>query len=911
MMGPLRVLLLEDRAADADLVVRELRRAGFEPDWQRVDTEAAFVAALDAPFDFILVDYRLPQFDGLAALRIVRERGLDVPVIVVTGTLGDELAVECLKQGAADFVLKDRLERLGPAVTRAFEDVRLRRERERTQAELGAAHASLADSEARYRSLFNNLLNGYARCRMIFEDGRPVDFAFVDVNPAFELLTGLAAVVGKPVTQAIPGLRDAHPQLFEILGRVARGAPPERFELFVTPLGIWVSAGVYHAAPGEFVAVFDNITERKQSEQALRESELRLQVATQASNIGPWDWNLETNEVYFSPEWKRQIGYADDEIAGEFHEWESRLHPADHDGILAAAQASVADPSIDYNVEFRLRHKDGSYRWIQTGGTVMTDAAGQPTRMLGCHVDITEQKEALIEREQLTRTMRLILESTGEGVYGLDLSGRCTFINRAAAAMFGWSADELIGKDMHALTHHTRADLSPYPADECPITDTRMGGGPHRMDGEVFWRRDQTSFPVGYSSYPIVEHGDIRGAVVTFADVTEKIELEAQFRQAQKLEAIGQLTGGVAHDFNNMLTAILGFAQFLEESLEADDPRRTDVTEIRHAGERAAHLTQQLLAFSRRQVLRPQVVDLNALVSELAQMLHRLIGEDVTLDTRLVEGLGKTRVDPGQIQQVIMNLVMNARDAMPEGGVLTIETANAVLDDEAVRAYPGAAAGSYIVLRVADTGGGMDEATQKRIFEPFFTTKPLGKGTGLGLSTVYGIVRQSSGFLHVESTVGRGTVFEVYIPRAGDQAADPIGRTADAPEKGTETILLVEDEEAVRSLARRMLEKQGYSVIEAGGCAAALSVATDTDAIDLLVTDVRMPGGTGPALYRDLAAARPGLKVLFMSGYSDDRAEPGDPMAGHVFLQKPFDGNALAQKVREALDRPAHASAGP
>ncbi|MBI4885713.1 MAG: PAS domain S-box protein [Acidobacteria bacterium] len=777
------------------------------------------------------------------------------------------------------------------------------RDNDQAQADLRAAHERLLESQARYQSLFDNLLDGFALCRMLFENGRPVNWTYLEVNPAFERLTGLTDVVGRPVTEVIPGIVEAHPELLETYGRVARGGPPEAFEICVKPLGIWLAITAYHSADDDFVAVFENISEQKRAEESLRDSQTRLQLATEASNIGPWDWNLTTNTVYYSPEWKRQIGYADGEIAGEFREWERRLHPEDRDRILAAVQAYVADPSVGYDVEFRLRHRDGSYRWIHTRGTVIRDAAGTPARMLGCHVDITDQKQAAHEREQLVRTLQLILASTGEGVYGVDAAGRCTFINRAGAEALGWRSEDLVGQDMHALTHHTRADLSPYPRGECPIGQTRTAGTPGRVDGEVFWRRDGTSFPVGYSSYPIVEAGVVRGAVVTFADVTEKIEMETQLRQAQKLEALGRLTGGVAHDFNNLLTAILGYARLLEEALDAADPRREDATEIRNAGERAAHLTQQLLAFSRRQVLQPQVVDLNALVSEVAQMLRRLIGEHIALDTRLGGDLGTTRVDPGQIQQVIMNLVVNARDAMPNGGALVIDTANETLDDEAAVAC-GVAAGAYVVLGVSDTGAGMNDATLKRIFEPFFTTKPPGKGTGLGLSTVYGIVKQSGGFVRVDSHLGQGSAFRVYLPAANGHApAQPRPAVADPPAHGTETILLVDDDPAVRGLARRMLERQGYRVIEADGSAAARAAADATTPIDLLLTDVLMPGGGGPDLYQELAAAHPGLKVVFMSGYSDDSAAVHDPMDGHVFLHKPFGGESLVGKVREALDR--------
>lgn len=723
---------------------------------------------------------------------------------------------------------------------------------------------------------------------------------YVETNLAFEALTGLKDVAGRRVSDAIPGILVAHPELLAIYGGVAGGGPPARFEMYLEPLGIWLDVSVYHSSADHFVAVFDNISERKRAETMLRESQMRLKVAVGASNLGPWDWNIETNEVYFSLEWKQQIGYTDDEISGAFEEWEGRLHPDDHDRILAAARASAVDPSTKYDVEFRLRHKDGSYRWIQTGGMVIMDAAGRPARMIGCHVDVTDEKEAIAEHERLNETMQLILESTGEGLYGVDSAGLCALINRSGARMLGWPAEDLIGKNIHALVHHTRADLSPYPEKECPIHQTSVDGMVRRVEDEVFWRRDGTSFPISYSAHPIFENGAVSGSVVSFADVTEKLALEAQFRQAQKLEAIGQLTGGVAHDFNNLLTAILGYGRLLEEALDVTDPRRDDVAEICKAGERAAHLTKQLLAFSRRQILEQHVVDLNALVSEIAQMLRLIIGEHIAMETRFDGDLETTRVDPGQIQQVLMNLVVNARDAMPDGGKVIIETANDRIDDQAASAH-AVVPGDYVRLSVSDSGIGMDQATQARMFEPFFTTKPQGKGTGLGLSTVYGIVKQSGGFMRVTSTIGSGSVFSVYLPAANGHAPAARPVSAAAPMKGAETILLVEDDATVRALARRMLERQGYRVIEAADVAAARDVTSQTP-FDLLLTDVRMPGISGPAFYHELSAAHPGLKVLFMSGYTDDVAGLRDMMEGHPFLPKPFGSTSLVQKVREALN---------
>jgi signal transduction histidine kinase len=395
-----------------------------------------------------------------------------------------------------------------------------------------------------------------------------------------------------------------------------------------------------------------------------------------------------------------------------------------------------------------------------------------------------------------------------------------------------------------------------------------------------------------------------RAAVDLRRAATQQRRLEEQLIQSQKMEGIGRLAGGVAHDFNNLLTAILGYAELMEPQLE-DEGLRSELREIRLAGERAAALTRQLLAFSRRQVMQPRTLDLNTVVSDVKKMLARLIGEDVALVTRLDPALGSVEADPGQLEQVLMNLSVNARDAMPEGGTLTFETANAVLDADFAAVHPGALPGAYVVLTVTDSGTGMTDEVRGHAFEPFFTTKDKGKGTGLGLATAYGIVKQSGGYIMVESEAGRGTTFRIYLPRVEGTAVGPKRTTSSslAP-SGTETILLVEDEAGVRRLSLTVLETQGYVVLEAPSGDVALQVArSETGPIHLVVTDVVMPGMNGRELWDRLKVLRPDSRVLFMSGYTDDAiARHGVLEPGIAFLQKPFTPFSLAQKVREVLD---------
>jgi two-component system cell cycle sensor histidine kinase/response regulator CckA len=401
------------------------------------------------------------------------------------------------------------------------------------------------------------------------------------------------------------------------------------------------------------------------------------------------------------------------------------------------------------------------------------------------------------------------------------------------------------------------------------------------------------------------ESGLPRRMFGTVQDMTDLRRLEHQLRQAQKMEAVGQLAGGVAHDFNNLLTVINGYSDLILSRLGPDDPNRGLVAEIQRSGERAATLTGQLLAFSRKQLLQPVVVDLNVVLASVVTLLKRLIGEHIELVLVQAESLGRTKVDPAQFEQTIINLAVNARDAMPDGGRLTIETATVELDDDYVRLRPYVRPGSYVQVSVSDTGHGMDEAVRTRIFEPFFTTKPAGEGTGLGLAMVYGFVKQSGGHIEVYSEVGHGTSVKIYLPRTDD--APPLDAGPQAPARsvqGTETVLLVEDEDAVRTLAEVVLQSNGYAVLVARQGEEALEMAAaHRGPIHLLVTDLVMPHMGGRELAEQLAGTRPGLRVLFMSGYPDEASmQHGLPGAGAGFLQKPFSPIALARKVRDVLD---------
>ena len=627
----LRLLLIEDSEDDAQLLVHELKRAGYDVRYERVDTEATLTAALTRQtWDLAIGDYSMPQFSGMAALRLIQERGLDLPFISVSGTITEEMAVAAMRAGAKDYVTKGHLQRLIPAI-----------ERELRESE---ARAALRDAEASFATL--------------------VEFAPIGIyrsNPAGHFLSVNSALV------RMLGYDSADEVLQLDMGR-----------------------GVYADA-------------------------------------------------------------------------DERQSLLDRD--------TYSDRQYD-DVEATWKRKDGRLLQVQLSVRAVRNAAGQ--------VDYYE-----------------------------------TFVR----------------------------------------------------------------------------------------DVTDQRRLQQQLTQSQKMEAIGRLAGGVAHDFNNLLTVITSYSDLVFQDLPPDDPRRDDVDQVRKAADGAAALTRQLLAFSRQQVLEPKVIDLNGVVDNLKKILQRVIGEDVELTTVLAAELGAVKADISQIEQILMNLAVNARDAMPTGGQLTIETSNVDYDPERQQRADGSR--NFVMLAVTDTGTGMDEATKAKIFEPFFTTKQPGKGTGLGLATVYAIVTQAEGFIWVYSELGHGTSFKIYLPQVDAVPTTAAVARVDLP-RGTETVLLVEDAAAVRAVARQVLQRQGYRVLEASDGEDALHLAArHQGTIDLVLTDVVMPRAGGRELAERLLAVRPDTRVLYMSGYTDDSVVRHGILEGGVaYLQKPFSPEGLARKVREVLDAP-------
>lgn len=644
------------------------------------------------------------------------------------------------------------------------------------------------------------------------------------------------------------------------------------------------------------VSLSRDITSRKRAEQALRVSERRLDAAQQMAHVAWWQEDFESGIASRSLEAYAIFGLPGgqgEELLDWDQRWRQRIHPEDLERTCKAYSIAL-EGGPRYDLEYRIVRPTGEVRYVHSQADVTFDGCGRLLRIFGTMQDITELRQTERELRASEARFRTLVDHAADAFFLMDDSGTVLDVNRQAYESLGYSYEELIGK--------RPMDFDPTVSQlAIEAMRTRLDAGEIISFETQHKRKDGTVFPVDIRIRPFWESGK-RFAVALVRDITDRMRLEEQFRQAQKMEAVGQLAGGIAHDFNNLLTVINSYSEILSNDLPTGDPKRELAAEVLKAGERAANLTRQLLAFSRKQILQPQIVSFNSILGDLARLLRRLIGEDIELVFDAEPTLGAAQVDPGQFEQAIINLALNARDAMPEGGKISLTTKNIELDD---LDDPNIPPGRYVLVAMSDTGQGMDEATKSRIFEPFFTTKDQGKGTGLGLAMVYGFVKQSNGYIEVSSEVGRGTTMRVYLPRVDTSA--PTHPPAEPPKfvmpVGTETVLLVEDEEAVRVLSRNILKSCGYKVLEAQDGLEGLAIAQQAGAIDLLVTDLIMPRMGGKQLADAVLESRPCIRLLFLSGYAEgavtNRSIRCDSMP---FLQKPFSAMNFARKVREVLD---------
>ncbi|MBO6939453.1 MAG: PAS domain S-box protein [Deltaproteobacteria bacterium] len=747
-----------------------------------------------------------------------------------------------------------------------------------------------ASSEDRFRHLFENMHAGFVLFEAVFDgDGEPNDLLIVAANDGFAEATGLviAEVVGRCLTEVLPGIEDDDADWIGAYGRVAETGESLRLDHWSELLGRCYSVSAFQSDPGFCAVTFIDVTERRQAEESLRASEERFSKSFHVSPVGLAITSTGSGEfVEVNQSFLDLFGYVREEVIGRRATDLGMLSPSERNRAVAAHEKTGGVQAH----ELEATRRDGAtLDLLAYSGRVVV---GGVTHDLTHFVDITEryrQEDALRASEARYRTL---LHQAPDAIVIVRHDETISEANAMAVELFGHSLAELSG----GMTLGDLLAEGELQAPESRITARR-----------TFRRKDGRTFPGEVIASTI----DGTQFLAILRDLTETEEAEAKRRRLQeqleasrRLEAIGLLAGGVAHDFNNLLSVILSYSDLAADALPTGDPVRDDIEEVLRAGHRAAGLTRQLLAFSRRQLLKPSALDLNAVARDLESMLHRVIGADVELSLLLADDLDSVVVDQGQIEQVILNLMVNARDAMPTGGQITLQTANAVVDDaDMVRG--DIAPGRYVVLAVTDSGLGMDEDTVSRMFEPFFSTKEVGKGTGLGLATVHGIISQSGGTITVDSELGRGTTLRVFLPAGSSVALRPqAAREPVTATTGTETILVVEDEEALRRVVVRTLERVGYRVLQAPNGQAALTLASEHSGdIHLLLTDMIMPKVSGRGLADDLRKRRPSLQILYMSGYANNvLAERGILEPDAQFLNKPFTGDQLARMVRLVLD---------
>jgi len=846
----LRVLIVEDSEDDAGRLLRCLREGGYEPVWERVETAEAMRAALDkANWDVILSDYSMPEFSGWLALRLLKETGLDLPFILVTGTISEGLAVQAMKAGAGDYLMKDNLARLCASIQREIKEAKERRRRRKAEGnrKLAVAILKILNRPDESKKLIGDLVKllkeegGFDAVRLRLKKGEDYPH-FVQEGFPDSFLAEDDALVAKDA--AGETVRDAAgaPFLKCICGLVIRGRADADLPCFTKGGSFWTNS-----MTDTFASLEGTDFEKTARKCCLKAGFESLALIPLPSGDG---------------------------IAGLLQ--------------LAARGRGRFDPDdIDFFEDMALS--------------------------IGVALRRKQAEDALRESE---RKSHAVFDQAFALIGLMTPDGTLLDINRAALELAGIRLSDAAGKLFWKTPWWTHSQemqdqLRAAVASAAKGNLVRFEATHPAFDGSLHF--------VDFSLKPVKdEGGNVVFLVPEGRDITEQkrtqaelAELENQFRHSQKMEAVGRLAGGVAHDFNNILTAILGYCRLLEGGMEHSDPRLDDVGEISRAAERAAALTKELLAFSRRQVMTPKVISLNTCIRDTEKMLRRLIREDIELTLSLEPDIKMVKSDPGQLEQVVMNLVVNSRDAMPNMGKLTIETRNVVLSEEAESRHDVIPPGSYAVLSISDTGCGMSAEVKAHIFEPYFTTKERGKGTGLGLSTVYGIIKQSGGYIWIYSEEGRGTTFKLFLPstdEAEDQhSARPL---ASSEVRGSETILLVEDEDSVRNLIARILRKNGYKVLEARAGAEAMEIVVHRKRrIDLALTDMVMPGMGGKALADRLKALRPRMPIIFMSGYSDEAVmSQGEIEAGSLFITKPITYDLLLKMLRQALDSPVPAN---
>ena len=891
----LNVLVLEHERGEFLQIEHHLKLDGARSTCRHVASlQELKDAANTHDWDVVLVDGSALGPDLAEAVNVIRAGVPDVPVILISGSVGEQRVNELTTLGIWDFLLKEDLHRLSHVVEHAARESVQRRAK-------GAVEHALRRSEARYRQVFLNATDAL----FVFPLGQDAQSGrYTEVNEAASNLLGYTneeLLQLSPADVVDPAERESLPAKFRDLLEKKH----HRVELLMLAkdgrrIPVEISGALFDLESQPTVlGIVTDITGKKRAEEMLRQAT--------ASTVSRYRRRAHRDMAVIASVCAVVLLMANRFNAFEtFSSWVLKFKAAAVDEVVVML-VFLALSLIVYAVR-RSREAASVVAAHNEVAGALRDLQGELEARVQLRTaalnGTNERLQIEIAEHQRTGTMvhlqSAALNAAADAIMITDRGGTIAWANPAFAALSGYSANEFIGQNPRDLLKSGAHDQLFYKN----LWSTILAGRVWR--GEITNRRkDGTVYPDEMTITPVKDaRGEITHFVAIKRDLTDQKKLEAQFLQAQKMESVGRLAGGIAHDFNNLLTVINGMSELAAMDLREGDPLRADLQEIHRAGERATLLTRQLLAFSRKQVMKLEVLSLTTLVADLQRMLQRLIGENITLVVAAATSEGRVKADPGQIEQVIMNLVVNARDAMPGGGILTVETEDVEIDATLAAQCECDQPGPYVLLSVSDTGTGMDDVTRGRLFEPFFTTKEEGKGTGLGLATTYGIVKQSGGGISVESELGRGTTFRIYLPRVDEVV--PASQLAETVPAGvaSETILVVEDEDGVRHMAQRMLESSGYTVLTARNAGEALLMLERQESlVRLMLTDVVMPGMSGPDLAARVAKTRPDLKVLFTSGHTENAALPRSLLdnATH-FIGKPYTKLGLTRKVRETLD---------
>ncbi len=896
MKSTLRVLLLETNTDEAAIVEEALDNVGWSCDFVRVQDSVSFTQALGKKsFDVIIANYNLSEANGFSALSVARELSSDTPFIFISEAISEEHLVEILKSGATDCVTKERIKRLPSSLHKALRETEELRKRR-------LAETALRENEDRYKTLYED------SPLMYFTMAKDGTVLYANNSSVHQLGYSLDEMIGHSVLNVFhPDDKSKVSESFQnCLDNPDKHSNWEFRKVRKDGSVIWVKewARVIQGKDGKplVFVICEDITEEKLA----KEREISLGRILEQSQNEIYIIDLETFRYVQANRGARDnLGYTLEELR-EITPLETKpdITPEKFNEILSPL-LSGEKKKVEFNCKHR--RKNGTFYPVEVHGQLGTYEGKQV--IICVIVDITERQRNQDELERSKQQYEVLVNSIDGIVWEADIqTDKFTFVSKQAERILGYPHAQWL-EEKHFWLNHLHAEDKEWAAtfgirDIPEKSDYEMEYRMIAADGRIVWFRDLTRI-VWEDDQPV----KLRGIMV---DVTQQQlaqqalrESEERLQQAQKMEAIGQLAGGVAHDFNNLLTVILGYSELLLNRVKVEGMVREKVEEINRAADRAAVLTRQLLAFSRKQVLQPKTLDLNDVVINLDRMLRRLLGEHIEFITRRDSQLHFVKADPGQLEQVLLNLVVNARDAMTSGGKLTISTTNVFLTADQIGEHEeDIVSGDYVMLSVTDTGHGMGEVTKSRVFEPFFTTKEKGYGTGLGLSTAYGIVKQSGGFITVESEPNEGTTFKVFLPKTEMKEIVEIPKREIVLPHGTETILFVEDEDILRPLAKNILEGCGYMVLEASNGKEALDICEAyTDEIHLLLTDVVMPQINGRELAEKIKFRRPEISVVYITGYTDDATvRRGLVDETMELIKKPFTSEILAVKVREALD---------